>query len=94
MSDEKPYSPGMSWFDGEPPRVQVDLAYTWVCPSCSARNYERAVVKEFSEQEAAELAEDEGFVPQTGQWVTHPDELECLTCGRSYRGYNAGQTDD
>jgi hypothetical protein len=74
--------------------VDVRLAFAFDCPECGAENFVRSVLHEFSPDEQTEMAEDLGERPQTGGWVTHPEQVACARCGVEFRAVNPGELVD
>ncbi len=74
--------------------VEIRLAFAFDCPRCGAENFARSVLHEFSPDEQAEMAEDLGEKPQTGSWVTHPEQVKCQRCGGEFRAVNPGELVD
>ena len=64
--------------------ADLELAFVYRCPGCNAENFVRSVIKEFSAEEQIELNEDFDETPQTGDWVTFPDEVTCKHCHATF----------
>lgn len=62
--------------------VEMDMAFSFVCPECGHRTYVDAVTAEFTPQEADDIADEFGFdePPRTGEWATYPSDVECEKC--------------
>jgi predicted RNA-binding Zn-ribbon protein involved in translation (DUF1610 family) len=71
--------------------VEVRLAFAFTCPDCGAENFVKSVLHEFTAQEQEELADDLGEKPQTGSWITHPEEVACSSCGAKLHAFNPGE---
>jgi transcription elongation factor Elf1 len=74
--------------------VEVRLAFSFDCPECGQENFVRSVLHEFSPDEQRELAEDIGEKPQTGSWITHPEQVICGNCKAEFRAINPGELVD
>ena len=73
------------------PVVGVKLAFSWECPTCSQKNYADAVFHEFDAEEKAEVREETGEDPVTGEWVAQPEVVSCPNCGTACETKNSGQ---
>lgn len=74
--------------------VNVRLAFAFDCPACGQGNFVHSVLHEFTLEEQQDISEDLGERPQTGHWVTHPEEVMCEKCGATYRAINPGELVD
>ena len=74
--------------------AEVQLAFVFECPDCGAECFVRSVLHEFAPEESAALTEELGERPQTGGWVTHPEEVRCGRCGGEFRAVNPGELVD
>jgi rubredoxin len=72
--------------------VEVQLAFSFVCPACGRKTYVDPVIYEFAPDERSEVAEDIGVTPNTGDWLTHPEQVACDGCGHEYRALNPGES--
>jgi hypothetical protein len=70
--------------------AELRQAFEWTCDGCGRDSFARAVIAEFSPEEAAEMRE-EGADPRQG-WVTIPETVTCQHCGRTYRCVDANDT--
>jgi hypothetical protein len=73
--------------------AELHPAYVWDCDECGAENFTRAVVHEFSPEEAGELT-DAGLSPTTGNWMTYPDVVRCRSCQHEFDARHFRQGDD
>ncbi|MDB5293127.1 MAG: hypothetical protein JWL69_4368 [Phycisphaerales bacterium] len=71
--------------------VDVRLAFAFDCARCGHENFVRAVLHEFSPAEQVDMAEELGERPETGSWITHPEQVTCDKCGESFKAVNPGQ---
>ena len=74
--------------------VEVRLAFAFNCAQCGQENFVNSVMHEFGPDEQAEMAEDLGEKPQTGNWITHPEHVKCCRCGAEFRAVNPGELVD
>lgn len=77
-----------------PKTVEVRLAFAFTCPECGHESFVHSVLHEFSPEEQAEMSEDLGERPQTGSWITHPENVACQACGLELRAVNPGELVD
>ena len=67
-------------------RVELVPASVWTCPECGTDQFERAIVTEVSEEEAAELRSELGVQPWVeGTFLMNPETVTCQNCGREYQ---------
>jgi rubredoxin len=74
--------------------VEVRLAFSFECPDCGAETFVNSVLHEFGPDEQAELTEELGERPETGGWITHPDQVTCHRCRHEYKAVNPGELVD
>jgi hypothetical protein len=74
--------------------VEVRLAFAFTCPDCCNETFVHSVLHEFTPEEQADMAEDLGERPQTGSWITHPEQVVCSHCGVELRAVNPGELVD
>ena len=74
-------------------RVEMRLAYVWDCEECGRENFERAVVYELSPEEKKEL-EGAGEIPETGNWMSHPEHVTCKHCQSEFTAKHFRLDDD
>jgi hypothetical protein len=74
--------------------VEVRLAFSFVCPSCGKETFVNSVMHEFTLEEQSEMAQELGERPQTGHWITHPENVACSGCCKNFVAINPGETAD
>jgi hypothetical protein len=74
--------------------VEIRLAFSFTCLECGQETFVNSVVHEFSPEEQADMADDLGEKPQTGYWLTHPENVSCKHCGAQFIAINPGETVD
>jgi hypothetical protein len=74
--------------------VEVRLAFAFDCPFCGQENFVNSVLHEFTPEEQSEAQEELGEKPQTGSWVTHPEQVTCCHCHSEMRAVNPGELVD
>jgi rubredoxin len=72
-------------------RVEIKLAFSFHCPECGEENFVNSVLHEFTPEERADMEEQTGESPETGYWVTHPEQVKCRRCAAEFIAYNPGE---
>ena len=67
--------------------IEVELlpAYMWDCSVCGGENFERGIVPEMSEEDKAEMFEQNGMVEENGHWMLMPSQVNCCHCGLTFK---------
>lgn len=68
--------------------VRLEMAWTWLCPNCAARNFTASCAKAEMTPEERETAIREAFRIQPwedmpseeGEFVTQPEKVVCNKC--------------
>jgi hypothetical protein len=71
-------------------KVELQLAYEWICDACGRSNFESAMQAEMTDMDRELIAEDEGVDPNEvgGTMMEYPEIVTCKHCGEDF------ETDD
>lgn len=65
------------------PKIRLEHAFRWECPSCGTLNYDNGVYLEITPPEQAVMAEMYECDPdefKTGDWIGSPETVKCRKC--------------
>jgi len=65
------------------PKVELRIAFVWVCEGCDAKQYEDAVVFEPGKHKEQQMVEDYNL-SGGGNFFATPETVKCETCKREY----------
>lgn len=65
--------------------AELHPAYVWDCDACGRENFERATLRELSDEERRELYEEHDIEPPFGcHFQTCPDFVKCKHCDATF----------
>lgn len=78
-------------------KIQLHPAYSWDCDQCGGENFERAMIRECTPEEAAQAADESGVSiddpTAVFEMVAFPLDVTCKHCGAEYEA-EFNQDDD
>lgn len=69
------------------PKIALEPAFRWECPSCGTGNYDDGVFLEITPQEQRIMADVHECDPsefRTGDWLGAPETVKCSKCGDEF----------
>lgn len=70
-------------------KVELHVAYEWICNECGRTNFVSSVIFEFDEETEQEMREDFGLEPgDDGDFCHIPDTVKCKDCGTEYETFD------
>lgn len=65
-------------------KVELEIAFEWVCPNCQQQNFVSGVIAELDDETKAELSEEYPGDLKTGDFMVKPEEVVCDSCGHEF----------